>query len=253
LPRAFLGRLAVVWLAVATALTIAWAATDFPALTGRVVDQAGVLSATTRADLEGKLAALDQKSGIQLVVATVATLGGQEIEPYANDLFRHWKLGEAKKNNGVLFVIAPKAHRVRIEVGYGLEGTLTDAISKILILNAVAPRFKTGDFDGGVSRGVDDIITVLTTDSSEWQKKPELRAEDSASTADGIATLLIILVIVFVVFRFGNRGGGSGIGNAIILSSMMSGGRSSGGGGFGGGGFSGGGGSSGGGGASGSW
>jgi uncharacterized protein len=251
-PRALLLRIAAACLAFAAALAIAWAATDFPALTGRVVDQAGVLSAATRADLEGKLATLEQKSGIQLVVATVATLGGQEIEPYANDLFRQWKLGEATKNNGVLFLVAPKEHKVRIEVGYGLEGTLTDAISKIIILNAVAPRFKTGDFDGGVARGVDDITTVLTTDSSEWQKKPDLRAEDDSSPASGIATFLIILVIVFVVFRFGNRGGG--IGNAIVLGSMLGSGRSSGGGGFGGGGgFSGGGGSSGGGGASGSW
>ena len=251
MPRALLARLAVAWLVVAAALTIAWAVTDFPALTGRVVDQAGVLSATTRAALDGKLASLEQKSGIQLVIATVATLGGQEIEPYANDLFRQWKLGEAKKNNGVLFLIAPKQHRVRIEVGYGLEGTLTDAISKIIILNAVAPRFKAGDFDGGVSRGVDDIITVLTTDSSEWQKKPDLRAVDNSSTLDEIVPFLIFLVIMFIVFRHGNRGGG--IGNAIVLSSMMGGGRSSGGGFGGGGGFSGGGGSSGGGGASGSW
>ena len=87
----------------------------------------------------------------------MSSLEGDEIEPYANQLFRAWKLGEAKKNNGVLFLIAPKEHKVRIEVGYGLEGTLTDATSKIIIANAVAPRFKAGDFDGGVSRGVDDI------------------------------------------------------------------------------------------------
>jgi uncharacterized protein len=182
----------------------------------------------------------------------VTSLEGEEIEPYANELFRTWKLGEKTKNNGVLLLVAPNEHRVRIEVGYGLEGTLTDAISKIIILNAVAPRFKAGDFDGGVSRGVDDIITVLTTDSSEWQKKPDLRAVDNSSTLDEIVPFLIFLVIMFIVFRHGNRGGG--IGNAIVLSSMMGGGRSSGGGfGGGGGGFSGGGGSSGGGGASGSW
>ena len=249
-----IARLALVWLACAGALAFAWAASDFPALTGRVVDQAGVLSAATRADLGGKLASLEQKSGIQLVVATVATLGGQEIEPYANELFRQWKLGEAKKNNGVLFLIAPKERKVRIEVGYGLEGTLTDAISKIIIINAVAPRFKAGDFDGGVSRGVDDIITVLTTDSSEWQKKPDLRAEDDSSPGGAIFAFLIIIFIVILVMRRG--GGGGGLGSAVLLSSMLSGGRSSGGGGFGGGdggGFSGGGGSSGGGGASGSW
>ena len=69
----------------------------------------------------------------------------------------------------MLLLVAPNEHRVRIEVGYGLEGTLTDALSKVIITNAIAPRFKTGDFGGGISRGVDDIITVLTTDSSEWQ------------------------------------------------------------------------------------
>ena len=86
-----------------------------------------------------------------------------------------WKLGEKDKNNGVLLLVAPNEHRVRIEVGYGLEGTLTDALSKVIITNAIAPRFKAGDFGGGIARGVDDIITVLTTDASEWQKRPDLR------------------------------------------------------------------------------
>jgi uncharacterized protein len=103
-------------------------AANFPALTGRIVDQANVISADTRTALEPKLADLEAKSGIQLVVATVASLGGMEIEPYANELFRPWKLGEKTKNNGVLLLVAPNERRVRIEVGYGLEGTLTDAL-----------------------------------------------------------------------------------------------------------------------------
>jgi uncharacterized protein len=251
-------RLRVVAAALALAAVAAFvpapvgATANFPALTGRVVDQAQALSAGARADLEGKLADLESKSGIQLVVATVSSLDGEEIEPYANELFRAWKLGEAKKNNGVLFLIAPKEHRVRIEVGYGLEGTLTDATSSLIIANAVAPRFKAGDYDGGVARGVDDIITVLTTDSSEWQKKPELRAEDDASFLDAVAPFLVLLFILFVFYitRHGGGSGGGLLGNILILSAGM--GR--GGGPFGGGGgFSGGGGSSGGGGASGSW
>ena len=137
----------------------------------------------TRNAIEPKLADLEAKSGIQLVVATVASLEGQEIEPYANELFRTWKLGEKTKNNGVLLLVAPNERRVRIEVGYGLEGTLTDALSKVIIANAIAPRFKTGDFGGGISRGVDDIITVLTTDASEWQQRPSLRL-DSQQTTD---------------------------------------------------------------------
>jgi uncharacterized protein len=188
-------------------------------------------------------------------VATVASLDGEEIEPYANRLFRAWKLGEATKNNGVLFLIAPKEHRVRIEVGYGLEGTLTDATSSIIIANAVAPRFKAGDFNGGVSRGVDDIITTLTTHASDWQKRPEFRARDSSDASGGLAALLILAAIVFVFILIARRHGGVGGALPYILASTMT--RGSYGGGFGGGsfggGFSGGGGSSGGGGASGSW
>src|SRR5271166_1090807 len=236
----------------------ALAAANFPPLTGRVVDAANILSPVAKADLERKLADLEQKSGIQLVVATVASLGGDEIEPYANALFRAWKLGEAKKNNGALLLVAPKERRVRIEVGYGLEGTLTDAVSSVIIANAVAPRFKAGDFDGGVTRGVDDIITALTTDAAEWKPKPtDTRAEHDATLLDTLAPFLIFLFIMFVISRISRRGGG----NVIFIPMGMGGGRGGfGGGGFGGGGFSGGGGgfsggggSSGGGGASGGW
>src|SRR3984957_9058182 len=164
-------RALIVLVFAALCVGAALAAANFPALTGRVVDQANILSPVTVADLERKLADLEQKSRIQLVVATVSSLDGEEIEPYANGLFRAWKLGDAKDNNGALLLIAPKERRVRIEVGYGLEGTLTDAISSIIIANAIAPRFKAGDFNGGVTRGVDDIITTLSTDSAEWKTK----------------------------------------------------------------------------------
>ena len=113
------------------------------------------------------------------------SLDGQEIEPYANELFRSWKLGEKTKNNGVLLLVAPNERRVRIEVGYGLEGTLTDALSKVIIANAIAPRFKAGDFGGGITRGVDDIITVLTTDASEWQTAPVAAARQPADGRPG--------------------------------------------------------------------
>ncbi len=238
-------------------IALASAADDFPALTGRVVDQAGVLSPGTRAGLDAKLVALERKSGIQLEVATVATLGGQEIEPYANALFRAWKLGEAQKNNGVLFLVAPKEHKVRIEVGYGLEGTLTDAISKIIILNAIAPRFKAGDFDGGVTRGVDDIITTLTTDSSEWQAKPDFRAKSQETPGSAIVVVIIFVLIGFVVIRVilaGRRSGGFVATPWVTGGSGYSGSGAGGSSGSGGGdSFSGGGGSSGGGGASGDW
>ena len=95
---------------------------DLPPLTGRVVDQAGVISAPTREALEAKLSDLEDKSGIQLVVATVKSLQGGDVETFANDLFRAWKLGEAKKNNGVLLLVAPTERKVRIEVGWHGHG-----------------------------------------------------------------------------------------------------------------------------------
>ncbi len=227
----------------------------FPALTGHIVDQANLLPAGVKQTLDTKLVNLEEKSGIQFVVATVDSLQGQEIEPYANELFRHWALGEKTKNNGVLLLVAPKEKKIRIEVGYGLEGTLTDALSKIVIINAIAPRFKVGDFAGGITRGVDDVITILTTDSSEWTKKPHVRADNPGNTFDAILPFLIVALVIFIIWRSqgGGRGGGRrGGGPFIILPGPgWSSGGSSGGGDWGG--FSGGGGSSGGGGASGDW
>ena len=237
-------------------------ALDFPALTGRVVDQAGVINAASRAAIDAKLKALEDKSGIQLVVATVKSLQGGDIETYANQLFRFWKLGEAKKNNGVLLLVAPTEHKVRIEVGYGLEGTLTDALSSVIISSAIVPRFKTGDFSGGIDRGVDGIISVLSGDAAEWHRKVNVRSEDASSDFNKVFPLLFFGLLFLVMwYLIRHAGGGPGSGGRrsgigpIILGSLLGGGfggGSSGGGGFGGG-FSGGGGSSGGGGASGGW
>ena len=227
-------------------------ALNFPALTGRIVDQANIVSAETRQTIEPKLADLESKSGIQLVVATVSSLEGQEIEPYANELFRNWKLGEKAKNNGVLLLVAPNERRVRIEVGYGLEGTLTDALSKVIITNAITPRFKTGDFNGGITRGVDDIVTVLTTDAAEWQQRPSLRLDSAPGS--GPPNWLIITAIVIFLGMFITWPGFRWFVLNVALNILLSAGSSSGSGSSsGGGGFSGGGGSSGGGGASGSW
>ena len=202
IPSAFGGRGA--WLAGAvSALLLAIAASfalNFPTLTGRIVDQANIIQPATRVALENKLAELEGKSGIQLVVATVNSLEGQDIEPYANELFRNWKLGEKEKNNGVLLLVAPNERRVRIEVGYGLEKTLTDALSKVIITNAITPRFKAGDFSGGISRGVDDIITVLTTDASEWEQRPSLRLDRDQQT-DPTSWILFFAFFIFIILN----------------------------------------------------
>jgi len=245
-------------------LTSSAFALDFPALTGRVVDQAGVMTAQSRNDLETKLKELEDKSSIQLVVATVKSLQGSDVETYTNELFRFWKLGEAKKNNGALLLIAPAEHKVRIEVGYGLEGILTDALSSVIISSAIVPRFKAGDFSGGIERGVDGIVSVLSGDTADWQPKVRVRSDDASSVINDLLVPLFPMLIFFVIWYLMGSATGSGSrrvmrqgGRAIIIPyggpTRGSGwGGGIGGGGFGGG-FSGGGGSTGGGGASGGW
>jgi uncharacterized protein len=235
-------------------------ALDFPPLTGRVVDQAGVMTPASRSDVEAKLKDLEDKSGIQLVVATVKSLQGSDIETYANGLFRFWKIGQAQKNNGVLLLIAPVEHKVRIEVGYGLEGTLTDALSSVIISSAIIPRFKTNDFSGGIERGVDGIVSVLSGDTADWQPKVGVRSDEASTTFNDLIPILFFVLMLFVIWYLirnangtgSSRNIGRGAGPLFVPSGGSSWGSSGWGGGFGGG-FSGGGGSSGGGGASGSW
>ena len=172
-------------------------AVNFPALTGRVVDDANVMAPQARASLETKLKDLEDKSGIQLVVATVPSLEDQDVEPYANGLFRAWKLGEKQKNNGVLLLVAPRERKVRIEVGYGLEGTLTDALASVIIASAIVPRFKANDYSGGIERGVDGIISVLSGDSAEWQRKVNVRTEQPADDFNKLFPILFFVLIVF--------------------------------------------------------
>ncbi|MFT4096898.1 MAG: TPM domain-containing protein [Rhodoblastus sp.] len=241
-------------------------ALDFPALTGRVVDQANIIPAATRTQLEAKLASLEDKSGIQLVVATVPSLQDSDIETFSIDLARFWKLGEAKKNNGLLLLVAPNERKVRIEVGYGLEGTMTDALSSVIIRSAIVPKFRSGDYAGGVVAGVDAIIDALTVDSGEWQKKAKVRVDQQPDLLDQLLPFIIFLLFFFVVISMirnarGQTGRWVRRGNQTIF--IPSGPSSWGGGGGGwsggtgggdfGGGFSGGGGSFGGGGASGDW
>jgi uncharacterized protein len=224
-----------------------------------VADNANIISPAAEADLNARLKALEDKTGRQLVVATVPSLQGYEIEEYANPLFRAWKIGEKKENNGLLFLIAPNERKVRVEVGYGLEGVVTDALSSVILQQRVLPRFKAGDMEGGIVSGATALIDQLSVDDGEARQRVAQAAQVKPKGGGlGVGQIMMILFVLFVlssIFRGRRRrsawgaapiifGGGSGWGG---------GGGWSGGGGFGGGGFSGGGGSSGGGGASGSW
>lgn len=259
---------ALVFLAVAFAPAFA---ADLLPLTGRVVDQAGMIDAATEALLTAKLEAFEQKSSDQIVVATMNSLGGDTIEDFANRQFRAWGLGQAGENNGILLLVAKDDRKMRIEVGYGLEGTLTDLHSKLIIENTMVPAFRAGDFSGGISRAVDDIILVLEGNAAELEARAERNQDQTAEQIDWAVVLFItiwatlffggfLMAILAPIFgrKLGpNRyrwlgmditiGGGSSGGSRSSGSSSWSSGSSSGGG------FSGGGGSSGGGGASGGW
>lgn len=240
------------------------AALTFPALSGRVVDDAGVLDAATRAELTQTLAALETKSSDQLVVVTLKSLQGTSIEDFGYQFGRSWAIGQKGKNNGILLIVVPSEHRVRIEVGYGLEAIVTDATARLIIENSIVPRFKAGDFPGGIKRGVEDIVQLLTGgDTSEWQQRaigtspgnaPPSGKTNSDSSSDGgngwSTTAVVLGIVLLLIFCALISGLICQILFQIILSGIFSGGSSSGGGG---GGFSGGGGSFGGGGASGSW
>jgi uncharacterized protein len=261
--RAALALLLLLWGGFALA-----AEPTYPALTGRVVDGAGLLSPDVRQRIEDKLKAHEDKTSDQLVVATVPSLQDVTIEDFANGLFRRWQLGGKAKNNGALLIVAPKERKVRIEVGYGLEGALTDALSKVIVTTAIAPKFKTGDFAGGIEAGVDAILGILAGDAEEWQRRAEIRSDESTPEEDIAVVIAMIFVFLFIVaFIRGLRqqtgarrhrlrnGQWVSLPQSTSWSTGSGSGWSGGGGGWSSGdsGFSGGGGSSGGGGASGDW
>jgi len=220
----------------------AFAAPEFPKLTGRVVDRADMLSAQAEQQITALSAAHEQASGNQVVVATLTDLQGYSVEEFGYQLGRVWGIGQKDKNNGVLLLVAKTERKVRIEVGYGLEGDLTDAISSNIISTIITPRFKRAQFNEGAVDGTAAIIAALggqyiITQASRPQKQQ----------TSPLWKLLIFVIFFFVLpgWRF--------FGLGLLGGALGRGGGGRGGGGFGGGGFSGGGGGFGGGGASGGW
>lgn len=226
----------------------ALAALSFPPLTGRVVDNAGILSAEAQQKLTAYLAEHEQQTGNQVVVVTLKDLGGTDIADYGYQLGRAWGIGQKGKDNGVLIEIAPNQRAMRIDVGYKLEGTLTDAQSKLIIENVMKPAFRNGDYDGGVIAGTVDVLRTLGGKPTGAEAIPQPQQREQGSPLGGII-FFVILFVLWAVF-------GRSLWPILLLLSMGGGGGRGGGGwggGSGGGGFSGGGGSFGGGGASGNW
>lgn len=252
-PAAILLLLLTLWAMPVTA------APDYPALAGRVVDQADLLTAQSRVALERKLEQHERATGSQVVVVTLDSLQGESIEAYGVGLGRQWGIGREGEDDGVLLIVAPNEREVRIEVGYGLEGTLTDALSSQIVQNEVLPRFRSGDMEGGIVAGTEAILAALggTYEAQTWSAgaMESAAAQQDSPLPEWITPLLFFgvwLILVFVLRR-SRRGRGRGTWTGVPGAGGLGGGLSRRGGFSRGGGFRGGGGSFGGGGASGRW
>ena len=258
-------RIALFSLLAACAFLVApvCAAPNYPELAGRITDQAGLLSPEEKADIERSLADLEQTSSDQIAVVTVKSLDGYAIEDYGIGLARKWGIGQKGKDNGILLIVAPNDRKVRIEVGRRLEPYMTDTMSALIIQNAILPKFRRGDYAGGIKDAVRDIKTVVLGDPEEVKRRAQggrTPENDPTVMIHLLVFLLIVALIIWINYR-NARAMGAGVpggprrrGGIIIVpggSGNWGGGWSGGGGG--GGGWSGGGGSFGGGGASGSW
>ncbi|MFZ4538273.1 TPM domain-containing protein [Propionivibrio sp.] len=278
------GRLAALLLFFVAGLAAAQAILPVPPLAGRVTDLTATLSTDQRSRLEARLAAFEARKGSQIALLIVPTVKPETVSEYALRVVESWKLGRKGVDDGALLLIAKDDKKLRIEVGYGLEGALNDATAKRIISETISPRFKQGDFYGGIDAGLEAMIKVIGGESLPEPKQ----ASRPAGGEGGFDSLLFIgFILIFVVGgilraifgRFlaaGIIGGVAGIVASLMLSSLLiaivvgvvafiaslfigigggmgGGGSSWGGGSGGGGGFSGGGGSFGGGGASGDW
>ncbi|WP_300427302.1 TPM domain-containing protein [uncultured Thalassolituus sp.] len=217
----------------------------FPELTGRIVDTAGMMQHTYRSQLNRTLKEHETVTGNQVVVLTIKSLEGYSIEEYGYQLGRHWGIGQKGRDNGVILIVAKNDRKIRIEVGYGLEGQLTDAIAGNIIRTQISPLFKRGQFDRGISKGVDSILEAL--------EGSYVAGESTGSSGKNKFLLFIFFGLALFIFvaSFFDGGGGSSSRGRYYGGAAGYGGFGSGG--FGGGGFSGGGGGFGGGGASGGW
>ena len=188
----------------ATALS----APDFPQLTGRVVDTAGLLSAAAKARLVARLETHEQQTGSQLVVVTLPSLGGYDIADYGYQLGRHWGIGEQDKDNGALLIVSRDERKLRIEVGYGLEGSLTDALSSAIIQQRILPQFRNGDFESGIEQGVDAMLKILAGDAEEVRELADSRPAQAAGKFESLFMPFMIMGVFagnLLKSRFGNK------------------------------------------------
>ena len=181
------------------AIATAAGAQDFPELTGRVVDAASILADFKEAELSTKLEAVEAETQKQFVIVTIPDLEGYDIADYGYRLGRHWGIGDAERNDGVLLIVAPNERKVRIEVGYGLDGELTDAWSSFIIQTYILPRFKVGDMAGGMDAGADAIIARIAPKEGVPLAAAPLVVEQEGRDLGDLAFVVVIFMLVFVL------------------------------------------------------
>jgi uncharacterized protein len=231
-------------------------ALDIPQLNGRVNDRASLLSSADASRLEARLAAFEAKTGHQYALLTVPTLDGAPIEEYALKVAEAWRLGDKKRDDGLLLIIAQNDRKMRIEVGYGLEGEIPDAVASRVIREVLRPAFQRGEFSYGIQAAFDVLIQAAGGDGQAAPEPPRRAQRQKGSGLPIGAFVIVLIFLALSMFGGGGRGGRRRRGGFFMLP--MGGGGFGGfsGGGFGGGGgggFGGGGGGFGGGGASGDW
>ncbi len=183
--------------AVLAALALPARALEVPFLTGRVVDDAHLLDAGSASRLEAVLRGYEKKTGRQLVVLTLPSLDGEPLEDFSIKVARTWKLGRKGKDDGILLLVARDDRQVRIEVGYGLEGDLPDALCGRIIRGVIVPRFRAGDYPGGIAAGVNAIIGTLAGSYSPPSDAPPFHPGRNEFAAMGAAQKLLMSAFVF--------------------------------------------------------
>jgi len=173
-------------------------ALEVPALKGRVNDYANIINSSTENELNSYLESLENTSGIQMVVLTVPSLKGEDISSFSIKAAEKWKIGRSGQDDGALLVVALEEHSVRIEVGYGLEGKLTDAKCGLIIRNVIVPEFKTGNYSSGILKGIKNMGGVAT-DNAELVSKTVQDDFDSDSDIIGFLVIIVWIVIIFFI------------------------------------------------------
>ncbi len=210
------------------AVTVSASALDVPQLTGRVNDYAAMLTPEAKASIESKLANLERSDSTQIAVLTIPSLEGDALEDFSIRVAEKWKIGQKKIDNGAILLIVKNDRKIRIEVGRGLEGKLTDLKSRRVISEHIRPKFKAGDFPGGIDAGVDALISIVKGEFQSSDAPAGDKGKSSDSSGNGFMFIMILIFVIFIVGKMSKilgaaAGGiGGGIGGSIFGAGLGS-------------------------------